>query len=455
MHTLRLAFPIFLAAVLTVCLGGTTAWSDSEGSLRKTPVVQAVGMTSPAVVNIQAAKTVEQRRNPFAEFFGSQGLFEPFFQDGLPQRQRRKVQKSLGSGVIIDSKQRLVLTNAHVITGASNIGVRLLDGREFEAELVGSDPDFDLAVLELSGSGEIPQASLGRSDDLMPGETVIAIGNPYGFSHTVTTGVISALNRSIQTKHGSYMGFVQTDAAINPGNSGGPLLNIAGEVIGITTAMFAQAQGIGFAIPIDKARRVVDELVSHGQVHPVWLGLSGQNLDQRTASYLGLETTRGLLVTRVFKGSPAHRHGLQSGDVLLALEGTVLEDKKHYLSLMRNVTGQERLTMRLWRNGQRLEKTLSPARFGKGQVREIVLQRWGLSVAPKASGQGLRIDRIRPGSPAESLGLQAGDLIYKIAGQPLKTFQDFQSAFLRYRLDNSVILLVVRDGQGYYLRLRV
>lgn len=444
-----------LTLLLLSLLPAAEAAATQAGSLRRTPVVEAVSKTSPSVVNIQASRTVERRGGPFSEFFGSRDFFRPFFEDMLPERKRRMVQRSLGSGVIIDKERRLVLTNAHVITGASDISVKLLDGRTFQADLVGSDPDFDLAVLELGGQDDLPEASLGSSEDLMPGETVIAIGNPYGFSHTVTTGVISALNRTVETKHGPSMGFIQTDTAINPGNSGGPLLNILGQVIGINTAMFAQAQGIGFAIPIDKARRVVDELVSHGQVQPVWLGLSGQNVDQRTASYLGLQASRGLLVTTVFQGTPAQRSGLQSGDVLLALEGTAIEDKRHYLSLLRNVTRDEQLRLRLWRDGQALEKTLGPIAFRPSRVRDIALHRWGFGVESTSRQQGLRINQIRPAGPAQSLGLQSGDLVYKIAGQPMQTLEDFTDAFMRYRMDNSVLLLVVRQGQGYYLRLRV
>ena len=250
---------------------------------RVTPTVRAVSAVAPAVVNITT--TLHQRRaaTPFDYFFG------------LPEREYQS--ESIGSGVIIDGKQALVLTNAHVVNGASAISVRLLDGRSFEADVVGAEPDFDLAVLRLKNASNVPSVRMGDSSDLMPGESVIAIGNPFGFSHTVTTGVISALDRSIASDEGIITDLIQTDAAINPGNSGGPLLNILGELIGINTAIDARAEGIGFAIPVNKARAVVDAILEQGHVTPSWLGVLGQDVDPRAARALGLPRPEGLLVT--------------------------------------------------------------------------------------------------------------------------------------------------------------
>ncbi|MFW5734018.1 MAG: trypsin-like peptidase domain-containing protein, partial [Oceanidesulfovibrio sp.] len=250
--------------------------------MRRTPVVRAVEKISPAVVNITTDREVT-RDMPFGS---GNDLLAPFFREffgDLPKRSYNH--QSMGSGVIIDGKRGLVLSNAHVISGATSVRARLADGREFQAQLVGSDPDFDLAVLRLENAAELPQVPLGDSEDILIGETVIAIGNPFGFTHTVTTGVVSAVKRSIRTDHGIYTDFIQTDAAINPGNSGGPLLNLNGQLIGINTAIHAQAEGIGFAIPVNKAKRVVGELLGRGRVGPVWLGLAGQNIDPGTASY--------------------------------------------------------------------------------------------------------------------------------------------------------------------------
>jgi len=418
--------------------------------LRMTPVVRAVQDASPAVVNIKASKMVQRNSSPFQGLFND---FNPFFRDIFPSQPRQYVSRSLGSGVVIDGQKRFVLTNAHVISGASNIQVRLLDGREFEAELVGSEPDFDLALLKLSGGGSLPDANTGSSDDLLIGESVIAIGNPYGFSHTVTTGVISALNRTIETKHGTYMGFVQTDAAINPGNSGGPLLNIYGRVIGINTAIYAKAQGIGFAIPIDKAKRVVEELVSYGKVHPVWLGVSGQNVDQRIAGYFGLDKVSGMLVTEVYEDTPAAEKGLRPGDVLISIGGTDIQDKEHYQRLIRNWTQKAQLEIVYLRDGKIRNLTMAPDVFDPDLALQLARERWGLAV--REGGESLVVQEVAPDTPAESLGLQRGDQIYKIAGRSTKTRDDFMQSFMRYRMQSSVLLLVVRQGQGYYVHLRM
>jgi len=292
--------------------------ADQE-ALRITPVVLAVQQVAPAVVNITTTQVVERGGRPFGGVYDD--FFGPFFGD-LPGDGQREdpAPQSLGSGVIIDGAKGLVLTNAHVIAGATSVRARLIDGREFDAELVGSDTDFDLAVLRLTSTGPLPQVHMADSDSLLIGETVIAIGNPFGYTHTVTTGVVSALKRSVRTEQGVFTDFIQTDAAINPGNSGGPLLNILGDLVGLNTAILASAEGIGFAIPINKAKRVVAELLDQGRVSPVWLGLSGQNLDQRTAGYFGLRDLKGMIIAEVYPNAPAQQAGMAPGDVLLSID---------------------------------------------------------------------------------------------------------------------------------------
>jgi len=426
----------------------------AEDNPRLTPVVRAVQSVAPAVVNITTSQVVEESVNPFADLFAQQ-FGNPMLRDFFGQGGKRKVtRQSLGSGVIIDGRKALVLTNAHVIAGASSITVRLLDGREFEAELLGSDPDFDLAVLRLNKAGNLPQAAMGTSNDLLMGETVIAIGNPYGFSHTVTTGVISASGRTIRSEQGTFTDLIQTDAAINPGNSGGPLLNILGQLIGINTAIQANAEGIGFAIPIDKARRVVEELLSKGAVAHVWLGLLAQNLDQSLAGYFNLSSTRGMLITEVYDGSPAARAGVKPGDVLLSVEGVPVEDREHYLQLLRNyVTGQH-LSLSLFREGKSLNMIAEAGAFPVERVPGMAFERWGLTLAVSPQG-ALAVAKVRPGSPAQKLGLQAGDLVLKLGGIVLERPEDFAEAFARYRMRNSLLLLVVRDGRRYYVKLLI
>ena len=262
---------------------------------RKNAVVEAVRTVSPAVVNISSEYQIRMQTNPFSDF-GLTPHLDSFFKDFFDHDYQRNIKRSnLGSGVIIDGKRGFVLTNAHVITRSGNITITLKDEQEFKALVVGADPDSDLAVLKIKTDTPLPDISMGNSDDLMIGETVIAIGNPFGFSNTVTTGVISALNRSIKTEERVFYNFIQTDASINPGNSGGPLLDINGKLIGINTAIYANAQGIGFAIPINKAKRILSDLIKYGEVIPAWTGIVLQNIDTKLAHYLQIPGKGGLL----------------------------------------------------------------------------------------------------------------------------------------------------------------
>ncbi|NCC25236.1 MAG: PDZ domain-containing protein [Deltaproteobacteria bacterium] len=424
--------------------------SDVSGAQRRTPVVEAVESVAPAVVNILTT-VVERSVSPFGGVFSR----DPFFQQFFGQPERAVERTSLGSGVITDGAKRLVLTNAHVIEGASVIRVRLLDGREFEASLVGSDPDFDLAVLSLAGEEALPEARMGDSTDLMIGETIVAIGNPYGFGHSVTTGVISALNRTIQTRHGSYSNFIQTDAAINPGNSGGPLVNVLGEVVGINTAIHAEAEGIGFAIPIGKARQVLDDLVHFGRVTPVWLGMGGQNLDQRTALYFGLESTKGFLVNEVHPKTPAAEAGIRPGDVVTAMDGNRIEDKDAYLDRLRHLVRQEEVGLRIVRRNEEKTVRLRPAPFPDEQAKNLALKRWGVEVKSGSAEDGVVVVEVVPNGPAEGLGLRPGDVIRQVAGVKTATEADFLQAFRRTRLKSSLMLVVRRAQNLYHVRMRV
>jgi len=444
---------LLMAAALVLALPGAVAAVD--GGPRVTPVVKAVRAVAPAVVNITTERVVEREMNPFRGLFGDDAM-TPFLDEFFGQsRKQRFTRSSLGSGVIIDGRKGLVLTNDHVISGAASIRARLNDGREFDAELVGSDPDFDLAVLKLSEARNLPAVRMGDSNGIMIGETVIAIGNPYGFSHTVTTGVVSALNRSIRTRNGAYTDFIQTDAAINPGNSGGPLLNIMGELVGLNTAIQAGAEGIGFAIPINKARRVVKELVDQGYVAHVWLGVTGQNLDQAAAGYFGLNSTQGMLVTEVFDNSPARAAGLRLGDVILAVDQTPIDDKEHYLDILRNYTSGQRPVLTVLRDNQRRDIRVDLTPFTEDDAKELAWLRWGLALDHEPARGALRVASVRQGGPARTLGLEPGDRVRKIAGYSVSSYADFARAFQRYRMNGRVLMLVERGGRGYYVKLRI
>ncbi|WP_165177768.1 trypsin-like peptidase domain-containing protein [Desulfovibrio sp. ZJ369] len=425
--------------------------APAPDSPRMTPVVRAVQAVAPAVVNITSTHVIEGRRLSSLERFFGPG-FGPGFPgfDGFPGRQaRRQKRVSLGSGVIVDGQKGLVLTNAHVIAGGDEVMVHLLDGREFPATVKGAEPDFDIAVLEIRGARQLPAVRLGDSGDILPGETVIAIGNPFGFTHTVTTGVVSALGRTIRNEGGLFTDLIQTDAAINPGNSGGPLLNIEGGLIGINTAVDARAEGIGFAIPINKARRVMEDLMGRGRVAPLWLGIAAEDLDSRMAMALGRREARGLLVSTVFEGTPAARAGIAPGDIIESINAAPVRDRRDYINVLRNQTGGETLRVALRRGEKSLTLNLTPAPFDDERARALMERRWGLTLGP--GSRGLVIQSVRRDGPAAFL--RKGDVIAAVGATRVDTLQDLLQAFRRERLAGQVLLQIVRDGRGYYARL--
>ncbi len=293
---------------------------------RENAIVRAAREVGPAIVSISVIQTRVVRTSPLGPGFRDE-FFEYFFRDFFPERLYRQEVPSLGSGVLVSEGERCyVLTNDHVVHSADVIKVTLADGREFDAQVVGTDPRFDLAVLTIDGE-DLPSARLGDSEDLVTGEWAIAIGNPFGYlladrQPTVTVGVVSALHRDVKPERdqiGVYKDMIQTDAAINPGNSGGALVNSAGEIIGINTFIFTKSGGslgIGFAIPINTARRVMKEFVNYGRVRPVWVGVQVQEITPVLARSMELESTEGVLISHVDEGSPAEKAGVERGDLL-------------------------------------------------------------------------------------------------------------------------------------------
>lgn len=433
---LKRIFPIFLLCLSFFVLPAYAAKPIDPSSPRVTPVVKAVSAVAPAVVNITSTLLEQRLATPFDLFFG------------MPNQKYRS--ESVGSGVIIDGARGLVLTNAHVVNGATSISVRLLDGRTFTAEVVGAEPDFDIAVLRLQGAKELPSVKMADSSDLMPGETVIAIGNPFGFSHTVTTGVISALDRTLQTEDGMFTDLVQTDAAINPGNSGGPLLNILGELVGVNTAIDARGEGIGFAIPINKASRVVDEILGKGHVSPSWLALLGQDIDPRTANVLRLPTAEGLLITEVFSG-PAAKAGLKPGDVIRMMDGNTVGDRDVFLSLLRNHQPGDPISLQIFRDGKTSQVSVTPTAFDDKTALALSEKRWGISF--KAVPPTVQVTAVRPDSPAARLGLAPGDFIYGISGRTIESMTDYLNAFRRSYLNRQILLQVVRGNRVHQVRM--
>ncbi len=318
-----------LAAAAVDSVGDAPARLDAS---RRTAIVAAAEQVGPSVVTLSVVQTqvVQTAPLPFGDDF-----FEPFFRDMIPQYRYREQIPSMGSGFII-SENGYVLTNEHVVRNAEKITVILPDGRRFEGKVVGGHPQYDLAVVKISGK-TLPTAKLGTSNDLMVGEWALALGNPFGFllndtQPTVTAGVISATHRDIKSQAsaaGIYKNMIQTDAAINPGNSGGPLVNAKGEVVGINTFIFTKSggsEGIGFAIPIDVAKRVVDEIIKYGKVRNVWIGVRTWELTPYVAERLGTRDRNGLYVSVIERGSPADKAGVKVGDIIRRVNGTPIRD---------------------------------------------------------------------------------------------------------------------------------
>ena len=417
----------------------------AQDASRRSPVVIAVEKASPAVVSIISAQEVERGDNPFS---GGDPFFDEFFRDFFEPFRQRQTEQSLGSGVVIQP-DGYILTNEHVILRSGKIQVQFADERKFDARLVGADSDSDLAVLKVDSSKALPNLPLGNSDDLMIGETVIAIGNPFGLSHTVTTGVVSALNRSLNTDGRTYYDFIQTDASINPGNSGGPLLNIKGELVGINTAIYGKAQGIGFAIPISRAKRIVQELISHGAVEAPWVGLAVQTLTPELAHHFSLRDRQGVLIRTVEPGSPAARAGLKRGDILLSLDGRPLHSSEEYLQREREHSSGDKLRLRVLRAQGEEEVEVTAARFPQEKADELAWQLLGLAVAE--SEDGLQVKKVRPGSPAARIGVERGDEVLGLSGTQTKTLTEFRRKIIDARLSQSLLLSIGRGQQLYHV----
>jgi serine protease Do len=442
----------------------TPALLNAE-NLRESAVVKAIRKVSPAVVNISSEVEVRKRANPFYGF-GMDPNFESFFRDffdpGFEQKYKRT---SLGSGVIIDGKRGFILTNKHVIIKSSTITVALRDGREFKAQIIGADPDSDLAVLRISPKGDLPAIEMGDSANLMIGETVIAIGNPFGFSNTVTTGVISATNRSIKVDDAFYHDFIQTDASINPGNSGGPLLNIYGELIGINTAIYAKAQGIGFAIPINKAKRIVTDLIKYGEVIPAWIGVTVQDLDNELSQYLQATAVKGVLVKKTEKSGPAFKAGIHEGDIIRSVGSRKILSQNDFNTAMSNISAGETIDISIWRDGKTKEVAVKSSTFPIELALDLAHNILGITVKNLSkknryiyktyTQEGVVITEINRNSYLARIGARPGDVIRQVDELAIKNMNDFKKAIVKYRKKASLIIVLQRQDQLYNITIKL
>ena len=424
--------------------------------------VGTAAKVKPAVVNISTEKVSSDSPSrqpepggPFDDFF------ERFF--GGPQGEQRR--RSLGSGVIVDSRG-YILTNNHVVEQADEIEVQLSDESSFAAEVVGTDPETDLAVIRIESDEGFPFALLGDSNDLVVGEWVLAIGNPFGFGHTVTAGIVSAKGRIIQ--QGPYDDFIQTDAAINPGNSGGPLVNMKGEVVGINSNIISPSggsMGIGFAIPSNLGRKIYDQLVEYGSVTRGWLGVGIQKLTPELARSFKLENEKGAVVSEIIgDDSPAAEGGLQAGDVIVELDGKEVDSDTALVQTVADVRPGETVAVKFFRDGKLKATNITLGTRAKNiaaraeRSEETERGRLGVSVqnlTPQLASQlgtatraGVVILGIDAAGPAADVGLRRGDIILEVNREPVATVDDLEREITKVDAGGDLLLRVERVGRG-------
>jgi len=430
--------------------------------------VEVAKKVQPSVVNVTTEKTITMRPwERFGDDFFKGSPFEEFFKGfGTPPRERgkeyRHKQRSGGSGVIVD-KEGYILTNNHVVEGADKVKVRLNDGREFTATVKGQDPRTDLAVLHIKAK-DLPVAVLGDSDKLEVGEWAIAIGSPFGLEHTVTVGVISAKGRS-GLGTGTYEDFIQTDASINPGNSGGPLINIEGEVIGINAMIIQPGTGIGFAIPINMAKQILNDLIKQGKVVRPWLGISVQDLTPELMEHFKVKEKEGVLVGQVYPGTGAEKAGLTSGDIIKSVDDKPVKNVTELVKEIQKKKVGQKVKLDIIRDGKRMnievtttsmpdKPELAKEKEGEeklgARVEELTPQ---LALRYRISGvkRGVLVLGVEEGSFADEIGLQEGDVILEINRKKIETIKDFEKAMKDANIEKGILFHLHRKGSSFYL----
>lgn len=423
----------------------------------------------PAVVNISTTKTFKGRkglgtpfgRSPFSGRFGDD-FFERFFGD-IPQREFK--QRSLGSGFII-SNDGYIFTNNHVVEQTDKILVKVSDGKEYEAKIIGTDAKTDIALIKIKPDNSLPFVEIGDSDSVKVGEWVIAIGNPFGLEQTVTAGIVSAKGRVIGA--GAYDNFIQTDASINPGNSGGPLFNMAGKVIGINTAIVAQGQGIGFAIPMNMAKSILSDLKTKGKVTRGWLGISVQDISEDIAKNLNHKNKNGALVSEVFKDDPADKAGIKVGDIIVEINGKSIKDTHELLLTIASLHVGEKVLIKGLRDGKEISFQVVVAE--RKDKPEIALTKksggyFGISVQEItkdlakqmgiSSDAGVIVTDVEEGSPADDVGIQTQDIIVQVNKVKVSSMKKYTTEMNKAAEKKSVILLVKRGKSNFFVGLHI
>ncbi len=425
-------------------------------------------MSSPAVVNIRAEKTQKIEGQMYQNFeqgqpFDNRSPFHDFFEKffGGQQPPQEFKQQGFGSGFIIDSEGYIV-TNNHVVEGADKIKVIMKDKKEFDAKIVGLDPNTDLALIKITPKNHLPTLALGDSDALKVGEWVVAIGNPFGLEHTVTAGIISAKGRVIGS--GPYDDFLQTDASINPGNSGGPLIDMHGKVVGINTAIIAGGQGIGFAIPVNLAKGVIDQLKTKGEVTRGWLGVGIQDLTKELREYHRVKEGEGVLVTQVFPGDPAEKGGIRPKDIILEVNGHKVKNSRELSRMIAETGVGEKAKILVSRAGKEMTFDVKLAKredkqlaFARGQMERK--QEFGVHVAeltPEmaqrfniSAKEGVVVVGVEPESKGAKAGIMVGDLIKEINHKEIDSLKDYEEEIQKVKPGESVSMYIWRMNRGF------
>ncbi|KUK13318.1 MAG: DegQ family serine endoprotease [Synergistetes bacterium] len=455
----RLSFKILILFLLLGTIWGSNVFALSAPQTAGADIVEIVKKAGPAVVNIDTVTMVRRSLIPFPFF--DDPLWKRFFGEEYERFTRIIPMRGKGSGFII-SDDGYILTNNHVIQGADEIVVTLADNRKFNAKVVGADPTVDLAVIKIDAKG-LPSLPLGDSDKVEVGEWVVAIGNPFGLSHTVTVGVISAKGRTIAAGDRSFENFLQTDAAINPGNSGGPLLNLKGEVIGINTAIIPYAQGIGFAIPVNTAKQILNDLIKFGRVKRGWLGIYLQAMTPSLAKGFGLKEAKGVIVARVISGSPAEKYGLKRGDVILKVDDKEVNSPAELQIAIRSHKAGEKVKLTVWRRGKTIEISVVLGEIPQEEkVSKISEETIGIRVSditPElrrkydiTEKHGVVITYVDPNSPADVADLREGDVILEVNGREIRDVQDWEEAVSGLG-KGSIVFLVSRSGNTFFVSI--
>jgi Do/DeqQ family serine protease len=494
----RAGLVLFAALVLVSCNGTesrTSAASERSASSGRVAPTQpisgkigpqgsvvsyadTVDRVAPAVVTVHSARRVRApqqfqfQRDPFFDFFFGGGSQQRFGGERAPAQK----QEALGSGVLVRS-DGFILTNDHVIDGAEEISVDLIDRRNFKAKLIGADKPSDLAVLKIDAK-DLPVLSPGNSDDVRVGDVVLAVGNPLGIGETVTAGIISAKGRHTDLSDGSFEDFLQTDAPINQGNSGGALVNTRGELIGINSQIVSSNGGnigIGFAIPSNMAKTVLNQLIEHGKVSRGQLGVTVQYISSDLAASLGLKEAKGVLVNSVRSGGPADRAGVKTGDIILELNGKPVDDVNTLRNTVAASGAGTDATLTLMRNGERKEVRMklgefsanatAPGQNGDGGNDRTPAGKLGVEltpVTPEIAGQlgiprgtqGLAVASLDASGPAAEAGVRQGDVIRQVNRQSVRSGSDMQAAVAKSG-DRPVLLQILRGGQTLFLAVRL